>query len=208
METAVTNYNPNAFAAAASALAGDTKPILKCKKGDWYLGQDDEDVAIGTRVALNIVESEWGWLHWHDKKPDERRMVRVAAGTPIEKRSDLGSQDQDMWPTGDDGKPQDPWQKTIEIPGREIDGERREFNMSGSSAGFEGAVKKLFKQYAEESVANAGKVPIVELGRDKYKHRVYDIVKVPALTIVDWADPEKLEAGEVKPAKAKASTKF
>ena len=208
----VTGYDQNtanAFGAAASALSGDSKPILKCKKGDWLFGQEDEDVSLGSRVALNVMEAEWGWLYWHDKRPEERRMLKVASGQAISARSDLGKDDKAMWPTGDDGKPQDPWQKTIEIPGREIDGERREFNLSGSSAGFEGAVKKLFKQFAEESRSNPGKVPIVELGNDKYKHKVYDWVKVPVLSIVEWADKDKLDAGDVAtPAAVTKKTKF
>jgi hypothetical protein len=34
-----------------------------------------------------------------------------------------------------------------------------------------------------------GKVPVIELGSDKYTHPKYGVTKVPAFTIGEWFDP-------------------
>jgi hypothetical protein len=192
------------FGAAAAALSGDTKAILKCEKGDWYLGQGKEEIKHGTRFALNMSEAQWGWLLWRDKKVDDRRMAAIASGQPIPARGSLGHDDKDLWDRGADGKPIDPWSKTIELPARELDGEQREVMMSGSSKGWEGCCKALFKAFGEGMRANSGKIPIVELSSGKYTHSDYGIVKVPVLNIVDWKAPAELAA----PAPAKSKAKF
>lgn len=204
-ELATTSYD--AFGVVAHALSGEGKPILRFNKGDWVVGAEAEEVDAGTRMACNIMESEWGWIYWHDKKPEDRRMVPVASGQQIPGRGDLGRDDKALWPTDSDNRPQDPWQKNIEIPCRELDGDMRELTLAGSSKGFEGACRKLFKQFSEEGRTNPGKVPMVELGVDRYKHPTYGMVKVPTMTIVEWADPDDL--AEAKPkAKSKGSSKF
>lgn len=206
MTTELVTTNYDAFGVVAQSLGGEGKPILRFNKGDWLVGAEADEVDIGTRLAVNIMQAEWGWIFWHDKKPEDRRMVAVATGTPIPSRSDLGHLDKDIWPRDAEGRPQDPWQKTIEIPCRELEDEQRELTIAGSSKGFEGAVKKLFKQFAEEGRINPGKVPIVELGTDRYKHPTYGQVKTPVLTIVEWADPDDLV--ETKAAKPKKKSTF
>lgn len=193
-----------AFGAAASTLGGDSKPICKFDKGDWVIGQDKELVPTGARFALNMGEAQWGWLLWRDKKVDDRRMAAVASGTPIPSRGELGHTDQAMWDRDKDGKAIDPWSKTIELPARELSGEQREINMSGSSKGWEGCCKTLFKAFSDGMKLNTGKVPVVELGVGRYNHSTYGTVKVPVLTIVDWKTPAELMSAEPAP-KAKQS---
>lgn len=198
-----------AFGQAAAALSGDNKPILKFDKGDWYLGQNKEEVSAGTKFALNMMDAHWGWLLWRDKKVDDRKMVPVASGQAIAARSDLGHLDEALWERGQDGKSIDPWSKTIEIPAREIDGELREVVLSGSSKGWEGCCKQLFKQFGEQMRANAGKVPVIELGTGKYQHPQYGVVKVPTLNIVEWRSLAELEASApAAPAPKGKQTKF
>jgi hypothetical protein len=93
MELTTVNDNAfSAFEAAASALSGgESKQVLKFDKGDWYLGQDKDEVPKGTKLAANIMEAEWGWVRWRDGKPAERRMVRVASGTPAATRETSSS---------------------------------------------------------------------------------------------------------------------
>lgn len=192
MSTELTTFNENtlsAFQNAAAALSGEQKPILKFEKGDWYAGQEDEEIPIGTKLAANIMEAEWGWVRWHGGKPVERRMVLVASGQQPATRDALGHADEAMWDRDDQGRPRDPWQKMIEIPVREIEGERREMIISGGSRGHEGACKALFKAFGEQMRANLGKTPVIQLGGSKYTHSKYGIVKVPEMPLVDWFDP-------------------
>lgn len=207
MDTQITNYDA-AFAAfqnAASAMAGgDQKPILKFTKGDWMVGQDNEDVPAGTKLAADVMNAEWGWVRWHDSKPVERRMVLVASGQQPPSRDALGHEDKQLWRVGSDGRAQDPWQKTIEIPVRELTGDRREFLLAGSSKGFEGGCKALFNSFGKEMRENMGKVPVISLGVSKYKHSnpEYGIIKTPEMTLVEWFDPSQ-EAPAAKTSKAK-----
>ena len=206
----VANYD-TAFAnfqAAASALSGDTKPILKFDKGDWYAGQDNEEVPIGTQLAVDMMSAEWGWVRWKDNKPAERRMTLIATGQSPPARDALGHSDEALWERDDKQNPRDPWQRTIEMPMREISGDKREFTVAGASKGFEGCCKALFKAFGEQMRANIGKVPIVELRSDKYTHRQYGIVKVPSLPLVGWKTLEELETVKSEPAATKKQTKF
>lgn len=207
MSTELATYNENTFAAfqnAAAALSGDQKPILKFDKGDWYAGQDNEEMPTGTKLAADMLHAEWGWVRWKDGKPVDRKMVLVASGAGPANRDDLGNLDEGLWDRDDQGKPRDPWQKMIEIPVREISGEMREMVLSGGSRGYEGACKALFKAFGEGMRTNMGKVPVISLSGDKYQHKQYGMVKVPALPIVEWMDPTAKPAVEgPKSSKAK-----
>jgi hypothetical protein len=198
-------YNDTAVAAfgqAAAALSGDAKALLKLDKGDWYTGQPPVEVPNGTELAIDMMQAEWGWVRWKDNKPAERRMTLVASGAQVPARDALGHLDEGLWDRDETGKPRDPWQKTIELHAREVSGEKREFLIAGSSRGFEGCCKQLFKTFGEGMRANAGKVPVVALGGDKYQHQKYGMVKVPALPLVAWRSLAELES---KPA---AKSKF
>ena len=193
-----------AFGQAAAALSGDMKPILRCEKGDWYLGKDKDEIVVGTRFALDMMSAEWGWLLWRNKKVEDRRMTLVASGQQPAPRADLGHTDSALWDRGDDGQPVDPWSKTIELPAREISGERREVTISGSSKGWEGCCKQLFKAFGEQMRANPGKHPVIELANGKYNHPKWGIVKVPVLNIVEWKSDAELAAGDTPATKGKS----
>jgi hypothetical protein len=78
----ITNYD-SAFAAfnnAANALSSGAKPIVKFIKGDWLVGQDDEELPPGTRLAADMMHAMWGSQRWKEGKPVERRMVQIASG--------------------------------------------------------------------------------------------------------------------------------
>jgi hypothetical protein len=195
-----------AFGAAAAALSGgDQKDILKFDKGDWYLGQDKEEVPRGAKLAANIMEAEWGWVRWRDGKPVERRMVRIASGAQAATRDALGHLDEQLWERDNQGKARDPWQFMIEIPAREVAGGKREVLLSGGSRGWEGCCKALFQEFGQQMREQGGKAPIVELGSDKYEHKQYGIVKTPLLKIVEWKSATELEQ---KAETKKIATKF
>jgi hypothetical protein len=203
----LTTVNDNAFAAfeaaAASLSGGDQKPILKFQKGDWYLGQENEEIPNGTKLAANIMEAEWGWVRWSGGKPAERRMVRIATGAQAPTRDTLGHLDRELWDRDNAGKPRDPWQFMVDIPAREIAGQKREVMLSGGSKGWEGCCKALFAAFGKGMRENGGKTPIVQLAGDKYSHGEYGVVKTPKLELVEWKAPAELET---KPAKI--ATKF
>ena len=199
----------SAFAAVAEELSTGAKPILKFQKGDWLLGQDGEELKPGTRLAVDMMNAERGWVRWRDGKPVERKMVRIAARVPVPARYELGHDDESLWDKDGDDRPRDPWQAMIEFPARELDGERREVVISGGSRGWEGCCKALLAEFAQGARQNTGKVPVVELGSDSYQHRTYGRVKVPALPIVAWmAEEELINGASGNGQKKKAAKRF
>lgn len=206
-------YDP--YAAYGQEAASGSGDFLKFSKGEWLKGQNDDEVALQTRLAANMAELSIGWIRWEDKKPVERRMGLLAHGYRPEQRNELGYADRDEWETDKDGKPQDPWSFTNELPVADPEtGEQMTISMS--SKGGIGAIGNLCKAYGKEYRERDGFVPIISLDRDSYKHKEYGKTYVPVLPIVDWVengsvpDPVKEDddaptASEEKPAAASAA---
>ena len=176
-------YDP--FAAYGQEAASQGGDFLKFSKGEWLKGQNDDEVALGSHFAANMGELSIGWIRWEDKKPIERRMGLLAQGFKPETRDALGYTDQVAWEKDKDGKPQDPWSFTNELPVADPEtGEQMIISMS--SKGGIGAIGTLCKAYGKEYRQRDGFVPIIELDRDSYKHKEYGKTYVPVLPIVDW----------------------
>lgn len=206
-------YDPYAAYGQEAASSG---AFLKFSKGEWLLGQNDEEVELGRRLVGNMAELSIGWIRWADGKPAERRLGLLGQGFKPEARDALGFTDQTTWETDKEGKPIDPWNFTNELPMADPEtGEQ--MTLSVSSKGGIGAMGNLCKAYGKEYRSRDGQVPIIELGRDSYKHPEYGKTYVPVLTIVGWMensgvpqpaannDEEEDEPREEKPAAAKAA---
>lgn len=176
-------YDP--FAAYGQEAAQGGGDFLKFSKVEWQKGQNNEEVALGTKLAANIEELSIGWIRWADGKPAERRFGLLAQGYKPETRDALGYIDQQLWETDKEGKPIDPWSFTNELPVADPDtGEKMTISMS--SKGGIGAMGNLCKAYARERAQRVGTTPVIELGRDSYVHREYGKLYVPMMTITDW----------------------
>ena len=198
---AVPGFDP--FAAYGQQAAAGGGSFLKFSKGEYLLGQNDEEVDLNTRLVANMVEMSIGWIRWEGGKPAEREMGLLSQGHKPQPRNALGYADQALWEKDKEGKPQDPWNFTNEIPMANPDtGEQMTF--SASSKGGIGAIGNLCKAYAAGRVANEGKVPVIELQRDSYKHPEYGKTYVPVLALVDWRDsmPDAPAATEDEPEAA------
>jgi len=195
------SYDPYSSYGQEAAAGGGN--YLKFSKGDYLLGQAEEEVKEGTRAAANMAEFTIGWVKWKDKRPVERRMGLLAQGYKPEPRNALGDLDETQWDTDKDGKPQDPWQMTNELPLVTLDGEEQ-MTFSTSSRGGIGALGLLCKEYGKEYRLREGKVPVIELAVDSYKHTDYGKVYVPKFPIVDWIDnvaPAPAASGEAEEAR-------
>ena len=68
---------------------------LKFSKGDYLAGQDNREIAAGTRLTVNMDTLEIGWIKWEDSRP-----VRSSHGPLCQKasepakRNELGDEDQ------------------------------------------------------------------------------------------------------------------
>ncbi len=166
--------------------------LLKFSKGDWLVGQDDEELKSGTKLVANMNSLMVGWIKWVDNKPAEQLMGSLIEGFQPKRRSELGDTDEDQWEVGTDGKARDPWQFTnyllMKPPGKGKDDEL--YTFSTSSRGGLSAIGTLCKAYGKEMRAKPDQLPIVELGVDSYNHpnKEFGRIKVPLLTVVGWED--------------------
>lgn len=208
-------YDPYAAYGQEAASGGGT--FLKFNKGEWLKGQNDEEVGLQTKVVANMAELSIGWIRWSDGKPADRRMGLLSQGFKPEVRDQLGYTEQTEWDTDDNGKPQDPWTFTNELPVADLES-GEQLTIAMSSKGGIGAIGNLCKAYGKEYRQREGLVPVVELDRSFYQHPVYKKVYVPVLNIVDWIDndgvpkpvedeQEEAAAPAAKPASA-GKTKF
>ncbi len=209
-------YDP--FAAYGQEAASASSNFLKFSKGEWLLGQNNDEIALGRQLVANMAELAIGWIRWSGGKPTERRMGLLAHGYKPEPRHALGDTDEAEWDVDTDGKPQDPWTFTNELPLADPDdGEQMTF--SASSKGGIGCVGNLCKAYGKEYRMREGMVPVIELQRDSYIHPVYKKLYVPTLAIVGWVEngsvpapqiadeaEEVAEAAREEPATKKAAT--
>ena len=122
MELVKHNEHLKNLSAAISSLGGETKPILKFIKGEYFVGVDNEIVAIDSLFAVDMINMQWGWLCWQDGRPVDRRLVAMATGQVPVCRASLGHDDQELWGCDDRGHPVDPWRRTIEVQMREMGG--------------------------------------------------------------------------------------
>ncbi len=193
-------YDP--FAAYGAEAASGSGDFLKFSKGEWLLGQNNEEQPLGRRLVANMSELSIGWIRWKDGKPAERRMGFLSQGFRPEARDALGHTDEALWDTDNDGKPQDPWTATNELPLADPEtGEQMTF--AASSKGGIGGIGNLCKAYGKEYRLQGDKVPVIELRRDSYMHPVYKKLYVPVLPIVAWVENGSVPApapAEEKPA--------
>ena len=180
------------FAAYGYAVETGT-PFLKFIKGLYQFGTDNEELPIGTRLVPHMDELKAGFIKWKDGVPETETMVRVGDGKPIPRREDLGDDDRNAWETDPNGTPQDPWQAVNTLPMKDPETGQEHIFTTGSRGGI-GAVGKLCIAYARQR--QRGKLPIIEIDSDSYRHRTYGDVSYPTFKIVGWQSEAKLIAGE------------
>lgn len=189
--TAVATTGANAYesygnAVSSRAIVGE---LLKFNKGEFTAGQDDDEVDIGTQLIANMDDLAVGWVKWEDGKPVEHVMGRVADGHMPEKRSALGDLDKDQWETDKDDRPLDPWSETNYLLLKERDGDQV-YTFSAASKGGRNAIADLCKSYGKAMRQHPDEYPIIELGKDSYKHKDYGKVFVPTLKLVGWVSKD------------------
>lgn len=211
----------NAFEAYGNAVSqksivGD---ILKFTKfGEFVAGQDERELAAGTRLIANMDELLIGWVRWQDNKPTDQLMGRVVDGFKPARRNELGDDDSSRWETDDDDKPRDPWQMANYLILKEEDGDQLYTYTTGSKSGLS-AIGELCKVYGRQMRQRPDDFPIVALTPDFYIHPKYKKIFVPKFVITDWAPKSVLsealgdasaadeDAGEATAAPAAASGK-
>lgn len=173
-------------AVTARTIVGD---ILKfSKQGEWLLGKDEEELAIGTKVIAHVPQSLIGWVKWVDKVAVDHKMGLLREGFRPEGRAALGDLDKTEWEDDGTGRPRDPWQRVNYIPMREVAGEKRLCTYAPSSKSGLTCAGLLFVTFGEALPRKPGQLPVVALGRDSYRHKEYGKIMIPTLKVASWVD--------------------
>lgn len=195
-------YEPNFFEAygaqtAQSAIVGQ---LLKFSKGDWLVGEDSEELPVGTKLVAVMDQLTTGWVRWFDNKPTQQIMGLLVDGYQPPKRQELGDHDESKWEEDDQGKARDPWQFTnyliMKKPGTKLSDQANLYTFATSSRGGIGCVGKLCMGYGKAMRERPDENPVVALKVDAYDHpnKQYGRIKVPVLEIVGWEKKQKVLA--------------
>lgn len=187
----VANATDNFALAAASGTSAVTGEKIRFSKGLYLLGRGDgERLPVGrTLQAIDVVAA---WTKFVDG-----RIVDQRAGFPLCSREDLGDLDEDLWPRGIDGKPDDPWvnQRYLYL----LDPDAGEdFTFVTSSWGGRGAVEALVRSVSIKRTSVPGAIPVVRLDVGYRRSAKFGNVPAPKFCIVGWV------GGEVAPTLAPA----
>jgi hypothetical protein len=163
------------------------------RKGEWIVdGGDGTEVSYNNRRMVACVDKLLtGWTQWIDKRPVTTEFGLVANGYKQRPRQELGDNDSNAWPIGDDGQKSDPWQHSFQLPFVDEDG--RSFLWSVSSSGGRQAIGDLSLDYSHYRRHGGKGRPVVELGIDWYKHAQFGRVYKPKLPVLEWTEEIKLD---------------
>jgi hypothetical protein len=153
--------------------------LFRFNKGEYLAGEENEAVALGTKFTVAADELLAGQIRWISGKPVEHVMVRVADGSPLPKRSDLGDEDRSAWEIDERGEPRDPWQFTNYLPMMNENGDL--FTFTTSSTGGKDAIANLARRYGYHRSRYPDVYPIISIGVGSYPHKKkeYGRVKFP-----------------------------
>jgi hypothetical protein len=174
----------------ATSIVGS---LLKFNKGEWLKGQDAEEVPLGTMLTASMNDLYRGWIKWAGGRPVQQIMGPVAEGFVAPQRNVLGDFDESLWEEDQNGAKRDPWQETtycvMRTPGlnglENVDLENFYTFSTTSIGGRKNATSKLALEYSKARISHDG-YPIVKLGRDFYKHKVYGKIWIPLFELVGW----------------------
>jgi hypothetical protein len=150
--------------------------LIKFSKGEYLKGMDAEVVPVESTFCVACDLTMRGFLRWHDGKPAEHRIVRIASGTSIPRREDLGYLDQSQWPRDSEDDPRDPWQPVMYLPMMSTEGELATFT-TGSKSGIK-TVDRLLRRYATHTARHPDDYPLIRLKVSFFMHSDRAIGKV------------------------------
>jgi hypothetical protein len=196
------------YARSAGGFYGD---LLKFsgKTGHWTAGPQSTEIALGTQLVAIVPAMLVGFVKWQDGELAGQEMVPLTPEyDPRELRASLGDDDRDLWPKGETGAAEDPWDEAALLPLKNLE-TGAEYTYSTSSLGGCRAVKHLVGAYSKQIQAapqtTAGHLPVIELGARSYQHsdRKRGTIYNPVLTGIDWVHASRVTdkiAPEPQPA--------
>jgi hypothetical protein len=173
-----------------------TGELLKFSKGDWLAGQENREIADGTKLVAVMESLVVGWQRWENQRPVSYRMGLLVEGFVPPPREELGDDDEALWESDDTGEARDPWQMTNYLQLVDPGNKDTVYTFTTSSKGGLGAIAKLCREYgrAHEKEHRDNQYPVVMLTTGSYAHRDRSLgrIKFPQFTIVGWVNKTNL----------------
>jgi len=157
--------------------------LLKFVKGDWLVGEEQEEVAPTTSFVVNLHEYWRGWIKWIDQQPAGHVIGRVVDRFRVPTREELGDLDQTRWEADGNGVKRDPWQRVVYLVMRDGD---NVVTFTSTSDGGRKAVASLADRYDRLRHKHKAQMPVVALQSEAYQHRDYGKVLKPKFLVVGW----------------------
>ena len=123
------------FAVAANENRANLAARLSYIKGRWIYGKEKKTLELGTCLVAVMDKTQHGYVKWRDGKIVGAAVGLVVNGFTVPSRDKLDERDEDKWPYGRNGQPEDPWQKTIWILFTTLDGAEMFQFLGGFMAG-------------------------------------------------------------------------
>jgi hypothetical protein len=150
--------------------------LIRFTKGEYLRGIDAEEVPEGSLFTLACDLTMRGFIYWLDGKPADQRVVRIASGTPLPRREDMGHMDKSVWPSDGKGPVRDPVQPVMYLPMMSQEGELCTFT-TGSKGGMD-LINRTLRRYATHTRRYPDDYPMIRLAVDSYQHSDRSIGKV------------------------------
>src|SRR5262249_55941479 len=172
--------------AAAREDAGFEK-ILKFKKGEYFIGEDE--IALGTEFLAHTVGWVKCWIKFLNGEVAERKLYRVALGEKPPLREDLDCRDEDEWPAGLDDEPADPWVFQYLLPLENLESGEVVIFVT-SSFGGRRAIADLCDGYTKRAKKARYGQPIIKLAKADFVTKKFGKVPRPLFEVVSWDGAE------------------
>jgi hypothetical protein len=167
------------------APASVTGRMLKFNKAGQYVTADDGTV-IGDDIDFiaNCPQTLAGYIKFNPDGPPDRAMGLIFDGFIVPERESLGDLDENDWPRGLSGGPEDPWRHQMCLVLQQA-GTAELFTFVTSSKTGRAAVGKLLQHFRRTQKTHPGMLPVVRLKQGGFDSKKgHGWVTTPAFAVV------------------------
>ena len=162
--------------------------LMKFAKGAYE--SQNSVIPLGKQFIAAVREIAVGYVKFaEDGSKVEQRIGKLIDNFKKPDRSTLGDLDESRWPKGRDGRPKDVWLSQTYLPLIGVDDESFAVTFVTNSHGGNQAIGKLSEAYGRRlRDMGVDALPVIELGVEQYKHKMYGLTSKPNFSIVRWTD--------------------
>jgi hypothetical protein len=184
--------------APPSGMAG---PMLKFNKAGQYVRADDGTV-IGDDIDFiaHCNQTLAGFIKFNPDGPPDRVMGLIFDGFIVPERESLGDLDENDWPRGLSGGPEDPWRHQMCLVLQQV-GTAELFTFVTSSKTGRAAVGKLLQHFRRTQKTHPGTLPVVRLKQGGFDSKKgHGWVTTPAFAVVGKVSEDSAVKPDTSPS--------